>query len=74
LHGSRDYQHVLGKFDKHCEVNRNPSLGVIPLRLPLVLEVTIDPVLAILALLAFPPCLLFISLFSPVAHCHFLFS
>jgi len=40
----------------------------------LVLEVTIDPVLAILALLAFAPLLLFLSLFSPVAHGNYLFS
>jgi len=40
----------------------------------LVFEVTIDPVLAILALLAFAPLLLFLSLFSPVTHCNYLFS
>jgi len=40
----------------------------------LILEVTIDPVLGIPALLAFAPLLLFLSLFSPVAHCHSLFS
>jgi hypothetical protein len=53
---------------------RNPRLGIIPLGLPLVLEVTVDPVLAVLAFLAFSTLLLFVSLFSPVAHCYFLSS
>lgn len=62
------------KFHKHGEAKRNPRLGIIPFRLPLVLEITIYPVLSILALLAIAPLLLFLSLFSPVAHCHSLFS
>ena len=50
------------------------GLGIVPLRLPLVFQVTIDPVLPILALLAFAPLLLFFSLFSPVAHYNSLLS
>ena len=55
------------------EANWDGSLGINSLRFPLVFEVTIDPVLSILALLAFAPLLLFLSLFSPVAHYNYLF-
>ena len=67
------YHRQLGTFASEGD-GRNSRLGIIPLRLPLVLEVTVDPVLAILALLAFAPLLVFLSLFSPVAHCNYLFS
>jgi hypothetical protein len=50
------------------------TLGVIPLRLPLIHIATVDPVLAIISLFLLETLLKFFALLAAVAHKHLLLS